>query len=134
MCLESVRLFPRIAKEDIVVCKRLAYCDGKLFTWYQDYPVTNTVMKAKLTLFTIIKLLFKAKIRGRYAIEEGVIHSYNANCFASELGEFDGYTMTVEAVIPKGALYYKSYWGDTYASNKLILKPSEKQLKYFKNK
>ena len=27
MCLESVRLFPRIAKEDIVVYKKLAYCE-----------------------------------------------------------------------------------------------------------
>lgn len=135
MCLESTRLFPKIAKEDIVVCKQLAYCDGKLKTWYRDYPVTNTIMKTKFPLFTIVKLLFKSRIHGRYSIEEGFIHSYsNASCFYNELGEFDGYTMHVKAVIPKGALYYKDYWGGTYASNILILKPSEKQLPYFKNK
>jgi hypothetical protein len=134
MCLESARLFPRIAKEDIVVCKKLAYCDGKLVTWYRDYPVTNMIMKTKFILFTIIKLLFKDRIHGRYNIEEGFIHSYNTIIFGTELGEFDGYTMCVKAIIPKGALYYKDYWGSTYASNKLILKPSEEQLNYFENK
>lgn len=134
MCLESARLFPRIAKEDIVVCKKLAYHNGKLVTWFRDYPVTNMIMKTKFILFTIIKLLFKNRIHNRYIIEEGFIHSYNAKHLSAELGKFDGHTLYVEAVIPKGALYYKDYWGSTYASNKLILKPSEEQLKYFRNK
>lgn len=134
MCLLSTRLFPRRAKEDIVVCKQLAYYNYKLFTWYRDYPVTNMIMKTKFTLFTIIKLLFRNRIYGRYVVEEGVIHSYNTTYFADNLDKFDGYTMFVKAVIPKGTLYYKSFQGDTYASSKLILKPSKEQLKYFKNK
>ena len=134
MCLESSRLFPKRAKEDIVVCKKLAYYNGKLVTWYEDYPVTSMIMETKFTLFTIIKILFGDRIHGRYLIGEGVIHSYDTKPFADELGKFDGYTMFVKAVIPKGALYYKDYWGHAYASNKLILKPSEEQLKYFKNK
>lgn len=133
MCLESTRLFPRKAKEDIVVCKKLAYCSGKLTTWYRDYPVTNTIMKTKFTLFTIINILLDYRAHGRYLIGEGVIHSY-ATDLGYKSGEFDGYEMYVKAIIPKGALYYKDYWGYSYASNKLILKPSKEQLKYFKNK
>ena len=141
MCLESARLFPRIAKEDIEVGKKLCVHNGKIFTWYLDYPVTSTIMKTSFILLTILKLyLYKEKRNGRYLIEEGVIHSYNLTTisysFKSDfiLGKFDGYTMYVKAVIPKGALYYKDNWGHTYASNKLILKPSEEQLKYFRNK
>ena len=135
MCLGSVRLFPKIAKEDIVVCKKLAYDDGKLVTWFKDYPVTSTIMKTRFILFTIINLLFIGRINGRYMIEGGVIHSYsNTTGFYSNLGEFKNCTMYVKAVIPKGALYYKDYWGSTYASNILILKPSKEQLPYFENK
>lgn len=135
MCLESVRLFPKRAKEDIIVCKKLAYHNGKLITWYRDYPVTSTIMRTKFILFTIIKLLFEGRIHDRYMVGGGFIHSYsNTTSFYSKLGEFEGYTMYVKAVIPKGALYYKDYEGSTYASNILILKPSKEQLKYFKNK
>lgn len=42
--------------------------------------------------------------------------------------------MYVKAVIPKGSLYYIDHHGYTYASSKLVLKPSKEQLKYFKNK
>lgn len=141
MCLESVRLFPRIAKEDIEVGKKLAFCNGELVTWYRDYPVTSVLMKTSFILLTILKLyLYKEKRNTRYLIEEGVIHSYNltmmSHAFKSNfiLGKIDGETLYVRAIIPKGALYYKDYWGHTYASNKLILKPSEEQLKYFRNK
>lgn len=140
MCLESTRLFPRRAKEDIEVGKKLAFYNGELITWYQDYPVTNVVMKTKPNLFTIIKIYLTKTINNRFLIGEGFIHSYNLNDFNRydkylfEKSAFDGDTMYVKAVIPKGALYYKDYWGHSYASNKLILKPSKELLKYFKNK
>lgn len=133
MCLESVRLFPKIAKEDIVVCKKLIYDRGKLVTFFMEYPVTSMIMKTKFTLFTIIKLLFKDRIHGRYIVEEGVIHSYDA-ILPNDDNAFNGRVLYVKAVIPKGALYYRDYWGYAYASNKLILKPSEEQLTYFENK
>lgn len=138
MCLESVRLFPRIAKKDIEVGKKLFVHNGKIFTMYRGYPVTSMIMKTSFTLLTIIKLyLYKKNINNRYLVGEGVIHSFNLSRMRSDLksdfklGKFDGETMYVRAIIPKGALYYKDYWGDTYASNKLILKPSEEQLRYF---
>lgn len=141
MCLESARLFPRIAKEDIEVGKKLCVHNGKTFTWYLDYPVTSIMMKTSFILLTILKLyLYKEKRNTRYLVEEGVIHSFNltmvSHAFKSNFisGKIDGETLYVRAIIPKGALYYKDYWGHTYASNKLILKPSEEQLKYFRNK
>lgn len=141
MCLESTRLFPRRAKEDIEVGKKLAFCNGELITWYRDYPVTNVVMKTRPNLFTIIKIYLRDRTIGnRFIIEGGFIHSYNLNKVTSkykslfEKSALDGDTMYVKAVIPKGALYYKDYWGHSYASNKLILKPSKELLKYFKNK
>lgn len=140
MCLESTRLFPKRAKEDIVVGKVLHYVEGKLFTSIRDYPITNTVLKTNSWLFAILKLLFKGKSTFGYLIEGGVFHSYNLDSSSGYFndcvfsGIVDGRTLYVKAVIPKGALYYKDYWGHSYASNKLILKPSKEQLKYFKNK
>lgn len=140
MCLESVRLYPRRAEKDIEVFKKLNFCDGELTTFFRNYPVTNVVMKTKPNLFTIIKIYLTKTINNRFLIEEGFIHSYNPNeisyyeKYLFEKSVFDGSTMYVNAVIPKGTLYYKDYWGDTYASSELILKPSKEQLKYFKNK
>lgn len=140
MCLESVKLFPIKAEKDIEVGKKLAFYNGKLTTFYQEYPVTSVLMKTKPNLFTIIKTYLNKTINNRFIIKGGFIHSYNLDMFSHnfkflfEKSVFDGSTMYVNAVIPKGALYYKDYWGDTYASSELILKPSKEQLKYFKNK
>lgn len=140
MCLDSTRLFPQRAKEDIVVGKVLHFIGGKLVTSIREYPITNTVLKANSWLFVVLKLLFKRKCHGRYSIEGGMFHSYNLDQSCGDFKEsvlsgiVDGRALYVKAIIPKGALYYKDYWGYTYASNKLILIPSEEQLKYFKNK
>ena len=139
MCLESVRLFPKRAKEDIVVGKELHFIGGKLVTSIRSYPITNTVLKTNWGLFDILKLLFK-KCHDRYIIEGGILHSYNLDTSCGYFKEsvlsgiVDGRALYVKAVIPKGALYYKDYWGYTYASNKLILMPSKEQLPYFENK
>ena len=66
MCLESKRLFPRKAKEDIVVGKVLHFIGGKLVTSIREYPITNTVLKTNSWLFAILKLLFKRKYCNRY--------------------------------------------------------------------
>lgn len=140
MCLESTRLFPIRAKEDIVVGKELYVSRGELVTAIREYPITSIVLKTNSWLFAILKLLFKLKCHGRYIIEGGMFHSYNLDQSCSYFkeatlaGTVDGRRLYVKAIIPKGALYYKDYWGHTYASNKLILKPSKEQLKYFKNK
>lgn len=138
MCLESTRFFPRIAKEDIVVGKELYVSGGELVTAIREYPITSILLKTNSWLFAILKLLFKLKCHGRYIIEGGMFHSYNLDQSCSYFkeaileGTVDGRRLYVKAIIPKGALYYKDYWGHTYASNKLILQPSKEQLKYFK--
>lgn len=139
MCLESKRLFPKIAKKDIIVGKKLFVNDGELVTYFREYPVTNVLMKVNFLLLTIIKLFLHGKDRhGNYIIEGGVIHSYNLSNSSTQFkysfirGEIDICTIYVKAVIPKGALYYEDWNGLTYASNKLILMPTEEQLKYFK--
>lgn len=139
MCLESTRLLPKRAKEDIVVGKVLHFTGGKLVTSIRSYPITNTVLKTNWRLFDILKLLFK-KCHDRYIIEGGMFHSYNIDTAYGDFkesvlsGTVDGIALYVKTVIPKGALYYKDYWGHTYASNKLILMPSKEQLPYFENK
>lgn len=140
MCLESTELLPRKAKEDIIVGKKLWINRGKAVTFYQMYPINDLIMKTRFILFTIIKILFRRRICGRYVVEEGFIHSYDLDtCSSYYIDSFTQGTIVdgilyVKAIIPKGALYYKDYWKHTYASNKLILKPTKEQLKYFKNK
>lgn len=141
MCLESKRLFPRRAKEDIIVGKVLSLTYNKeVVTYYQRYPVRSLEMKEKFSLFTVLKM-FKGKIRDKYPyyiLEGGMIHSYNfynMDYFRRqqfEMGTIEYNDMYVKAIIPKGALYYIDRYGSTYASNILILKPTEEQLKYFK--
>ena len=141
MCLESKRLFPRTALTDIVVGKTLCLnYNNEVVTYFMRYPVHGLEMKEKFSLFTILKVFISKIINKRlyYEIEKGMIHSYNLDnrdYFTRqqfETGTIECCNMYVKAVIPKGALYYKDCYGYTYASNKLILKPSKEQLKYFK--
>lgn len=141
MCLESKRLFPRTALTDIVVGKLLCLTyNNEVVTYYQRYPVRNLEMKEKFSLFTILKM-FIEKRRHKdlyYTLKGGMIHSYNLGNrdyferqrFETGITEYND--MYVKAIIPKGALYYKDCYDSTYASNILILKPTEEQLKYFK--
>ena len=140
MCLESKILFPRIAKEDIIVGKWLSLSSIGVVTYYQRYPVRSLKMKEKFPLSTVLKM-FVEKRRHEYSsykLEKGMFHSYNLNTMnyftrqQFETGTIENCNMYVKAIIPKGALYYKDYWGDSYASNILILKPTEEQLKLFK--
>lgn len=141
MCLKSKRLFPRRAKEDIVVGKCLDITqDNKVVTYYQRYPVHSLEMKEKFSLSTILKM-FINRIRYEYLyyrLERGMIHSYNLSGLdyfirqQFETGTIEYRTMYVKAIIPKGALYYEDSLGATYASTILILKPTKEQLKYFK--
>lgn len=142
MCLESKRLFPRRALTDIVVSKALSLnYNNELVTYFMRYPVHSLKMKAKFSLFTVLKVFINKIINKRlyYEIEKGMIHSYNLDGMdyytrqQFETGTIKHGNMYVKAIIPKGALYYKDYH-DTYASNILILKPTKEQLKYFKNK
>lgn len=142
MCLETKRLFPRRALTDIVVGKALCLnYNNELVTYFMRYPVHSLKMKAKFSLFTILKVFINKIINKRlyYEIEKGMIHSYNLDGMdyytrqQFETGTIKHGNMYVKAIIPKGALYYKDC-RDTYASNILILKPTKEQLKYFKNK
>ena len=140
MCLESKRLFPRTASTDIVVGKWLSLTSNGVVTYYQRYPVRSLEMKEKFSLFTVLKMFMLKIIRKYlyYHLEEGMIHSYNLDdmCYYTrqqfETGTIEHGNMYVKAIIPKGALYYKDCYDSYYASNKLILKPTERQLKYFK--
>lgn len=140
MCLESKRLFPRIALTDIVVGKKLSFTyNNEVVTYYQRFPVRSLEMEEKFSLFTVLKM-FVEKIIHKYSyykLEGGMIHSYNLNNMnytrqQFETGAIKYDTLYVKAIIPKGALYYKDSYGNTYASNILILKPTEEQFKYFK--
>lgn len=141
MCLESKRLFPRRAKNDIIVGKKLCLTyNNEVVTYYQAFPVHSLEMKEKFSLFTVLKM-FVEKRRYKYQhykLKGGVIHSYNLYDIhysirhLFETGAIRYGDMYVKAIIPKGALYYIDRYGHTYASNILILKPTEEQLKYFK--
>lgn len=118
MCLLKSTIFPKIAKEPIIVYKYMVYYQGD---WVQSpfllgplYKIGDTMKSGLSPLFGILK----TKIG-----KEGV-HSV----FDESGSEFPSYRRSlfvdlcfVMCEIPKGALYYTNYYKSEFASGKLKL-------------
>lgn len=117
MCLYTRQVFPRRAKEDIIVYKVLSvsWLLKELRTPFRKEPVTSEILiteKGKPMKKICWRNIF---LKGPDVVEEG-IHSYSDYKYAACTPN-----TVFEAKIPKGALYYKDAYDPEYCSTKLIL-------------
>jgi hypothetical protein len=135
MCLVSNKRFPRIAQKDIKVKKLLLRNEktGEMCTPFRLFPVSRGLEilqpEEKITFLQILC----GKYRGvpvfnygyKYAYREGFIHSYglDTTSIEPESGEF-----FLEAIIPKGTLYFFNSEDGEYCSTKLkLIWPEDKK-------
>ena len=120
MCLVTTQLEPKIADKDIICYKlvkrteikgvyksniqRFEYIIRQLYTNYFDIKYVDMLIKRRYNLF---------------AIEEGMFHSYASNVY-SILKPLQ-YCILLKCIIPKGAYYFKGYYGNypSYASSQI---------------
>ena len=120
MCLFINQLEPKIADKDIVCYKlvkrteikgvyksnylRFEYIIRQLYTNYFDIKYADMFIKRRYNLS---------------AIEEGMFHSYASNVY-SILNPLQ-YCTLLKCIIPKGAYYFKGYYGNysSYASSQI---------------
>lgn len=117
MCLDlKFFAFRRKAKEDIKVFKVLYYREGKYFTPFQHYQVE-------------IGKEYTSKLdRKFFSVEDG-LHSFEDYMDAWFVAQVRQAVTTrseyivVGCTIPKGAYYYKGFYGHdvSYASDRLII-------------
>lgn len=123
MCLSSKWIFPRKAKEDIVVYKEV-YCD-KEDNIYSPYMLT------KIGNIKNLPISFKAKwldieeriewilFQNLKSIGAGYIHSYSSLDYICVSVKRP--TCIYKCIIPKGTKYHKSKNDTQYCSKKLII-------------
>ena len=120
MCLVTIQLEPKIADKDIVCYKlvkrtkikgiykshllEFEYIIRRLYTNYFDIKYADMLIKRRYS---------------RFAIEEGMFHSYASNLYPilSPLP----WCALLKCIIPKGAYYFKGYYGNypSYASSQI---------------
>ena len=124
MCLVTIQLEPKIADKDIICYKlvkrteikgvyksniqRFEYIIRQLYTNYFDIKYADMLIKKRYNLF---------------AIENGMFHSYASNVYF--ILKPLQYCTLLKCIIPKGAYYFKGYYGNypSYASSQIkILK------------
>ena len=120
MCLFINQLEPKIADKDIVCYKlvkrteikgvyksnyvRFEYIIRQLYTNYFDIKYVDMLIKRRYNLF---------------AIENGMFHSYASNVYF--ILKPLQYCTLLKCIIPKGAYYFKGYYGNypSYASSQI---------------
>ena len=120
MCLFINQLEPKIADKDIICYKlvkrteikgvyksniqRFEYIIRQLYTNYFDIKYVDMLIKRRYNLF---------------AIEEGMFHSYASNVYF--ILKPLQYCTLLKCIIPKGAYYFKGYYGNypSYASSQI---------------
>lgn len=137
MCLVTNQRYPRIALKDIKVKKLLLRnkITGEICTPIQLFPVSRELEilqpEKKTTFLQILCGKHREELSfnfNKYAYGKGFIHSYgiNATSIEPEGGEF-----FLEAIIPKGTLYYFNSEDCEYCSTRLKLiwpKEDKKQI------
>ena len=120
MCLFINHLEPKIADKDIICYKlvkrteikgvyksniqRFEYIIRQLYTNYFDIKYVDMLIKRRYNLF---------------AIENGMFHSYASNVYF--ILKPLQYCTLLKCIIPKGAYYFKGYYGNypSYASSQI---------------
>ena len=120
MCLFINHLEPKIADKDIVCYKlvkrtkikgvyesnylKFEYIIGQLYTNYFDIKYADMLIKRRYS---------------RFAIEEGMFHSYSSRIYPI-LDSLPNCAL-LKCIIPKGAYYFKGYYGNypSYASSQI---------------
>ena len=120
MCLFINHLEPKIADKDIICYKlvkrteikgvyksniqRFEYIIRQLYTNYFDIKYVDMLIKKRYNLF---------------AIENGMFHSYASNVYF--ILKPLQYCTLLKCIIPKGAYYFKGYYGNypSYASSQI---------------
>ena len=120
MCLSINHLEPKIADKDIVCYKlvertkikgiykshllEFEYIIRRLYTNYFDIKYADMLIKRRYS---------------RFAIEEGMFHSYSSRIYPI-LDSLPNCAL-LKCIIPKGAYYFKGYYGNypSYASSQI---------------
>ena len=120
MCLVINHLEPKIADKDIVCYKlvertkikgiykshllEFEYIIRRLYTNYFDIKYADMLIKRRYS---------------RFAIEEGMFHSYSSRIYPI-LDSLPNCAL-LKCIIPKGAYYFKGYYGNypSYASSQI---------------
>ena len=127
MCLDINHLKPKIADKDIICYKlvkrtkikgiyksnfqRFEYVIRQLYTNNIDIRFADKVIKNLCPSYPHL---------GIYAVEEGMFHSYENHLYPVILSPLPNCAL-LKCIIPKGAYYFKGYYGNypSYASSQI---------------
>ena len=120
MCLFINHLEPKIANKDIV-CYKLVKRTKIKGVYESNYLKFEYIIRQLYTNYFDIKyadMLIKKRY-SRSVIEEDMFHSYASNVY-SILKPLQ-YCILLKCIIPKGAYYFKGYYGNysSYASSQI---------------
>lgn len=121
MCLSSKWIFPRKAKEDIVVYKEVC-CDkeGNIYSPYMFTKIgniKNLPISFKAKYLDIEERIESILFQNLKSIGAGYIHSYSFPYST----HYSCYSCMYKCIIPKGTKYHKSKDDTQYCSKKLII-------------
>ena len=123
MCLVTTQLEPKIADKDIVCYKlvRRTKIKGVYKSNYQGFEyVIRQLYTNNLGIRFVNKNMKRYFYTGFYRIEEGMFHSYVSHLYPAILRPLPNHTL-LKCIIPKGAYYFKGYYGNypSYASSQI---------------
>ena len=128
MCLISIT-GKKIAERNIACYKVLYYWNGKYYTPVMHKKVKDAVISGRRLYRArgIFRRVYKSLVFPYFnVVDRGWIHTYTTilNFFHGDNGVW------FECVIPKGTKYWKSKFGNEYASRHIrFVKPCEEQIR-----
>ena len=123
MCLVTKQLEPKIADKDIVCYKlvKRTKTKGVYKSIFQEFEyVIRQLYTNNLDIRFANKSMKWYFYKSFYKIEEGMFHSYVSHLYPAILRPLPNHTL-LKCIIPKGAYYFKGYYGNypSYASSQI---------------
>ena len=120
MCLVTIQLEPKIADKDII-CYKLVKRTKTKGVYKSSFQEFEYIIRQLYTNYFDIKYadMFIKRRYNLFAIEEGMFHSYASNVYF--ILKPLQYCTLLKCIIPKGAYYFKGYYGNypSYASSQI---------------
>ena len=122
MCLVTAQLKPKIADKDIICYKLVVRTKikGVYKSSFQGFEyIIRQLYTNNIKIEFSYKLIKPETIFG-YFIEEGMFHSYENHLYPVILSPLPNCAL-LKCIIPKGAYYFKGYYGNysSYASSQI---------------
>ena len=121
MCLVTTQLEPKIADKDIICYKLVerTKIKGVYKSSFQGFEYVIRQLYTNNIKIEFSHKLIKDRVLFGYSIEEGMFHSY-ASKSSPILSPLPWWAL-LKCIIPKGAYYFKGYYGNypSYASSQI---------------